>query len=90
MQGLGKMANMKVIFAGGVAGSASCATRGGNVNKLKTLPPGCRLGDNAFAFVGGYRMWEPVTDTPPQARRALIGVPAKKTKTAKTTKSARR
>jgi len=31
---------------------------GGNVNKLKTLPPGCRSGDNANAFFGGLRLWE--------------------------------
>jgi polyphosphate glucokinase len=31
---------------------------GGNVRKLKTLPPGCRLGDNAKAFLGGFRLWE--------------------------------
>jgi predicted NBD/HSP70 family sugar kinase len=31
---------------------------GGNAKKLKKLPPGCRLGDNANAFVGGFRMWE--------------------------------
>jgi polyphosphate glucokinase len=31
---------------------------GGNVKKLKTLPKGCREGDNANAFVGGFRMWE--------------------------------
>lgn len=31
---------------------------GGNVKKLKELPAGCRAGDNAFAFTGGYRMWE--------------------------------
>jgi polyphosphate glucokinase len=31
---------------------------GGNAKKLKRLPPGCRLGDNANAFVGGFRMWE--------------------------------
>ena len=31
---------------------------GGNVHKLKTLPPGCRLGDNANAFLGGFRLWE--------------------------------
>jgi polyphosphate glucokinase len=34
---------------------------GGNAKKLKKLPPGCRLGDNAFAFIGGYRMWEPAS-----------------------------
>ena len=27
---------------------------GGNVRKLKTLPPGCRAGDNANAFLGGF------------------------------------
>jgi polyphosphate glucokinase len=31
---------------------------GGNVKKLKKLPPGCRTGDNANAFVGGFRLWE--------------------------------
>ena len=28
---------------------------GGNVHQLETLPPGCRAGDNANAFVGGSR-----------------------------------
>ena len=31
---------------------------GGNVRKLKELPPGCRVGDNANAFLGGFRLWE--------------------------------
>jgi polyphosphate glucokinase len=31
---------------------------GGNVNNLKRLPPGCRTGDNANAFVGGFRLWK--------------------------------
>jgi polyphosphate glucokinase len=31
---------------------------GGNIKKLKSLPPGCRLGDNAYAFLGGFRLWE--------------------------------
>jgi len=31
---------------------------GGNVRKLKELPEGCRMGDNANAFVGGFRLWE--------------------------------
>jgi polyphosphate glucokinase len=30
---------------------------GGNVHKLDTLPPGCRAGDNANAFRGGFRLW---------------------------------
>jgi hypothetical protein len=32
---------------------------GGNVNNLIELPIGCRAGDNANAFAGGYRIWEP-------------------------------
>jgi polyphosphate glucokinase len=31
---------------------------GGNIKKLKQLPPGCRAGDNANAFRGGFRLWE--------------------------------
>jgi polyphosphate glucokinase len=35
---------------------------GGNIHKLKELPPHCRLGDNAHAFSGGFRLWELVGD----------------------------
>jgi len=38
---------------------------GGDVNKLKKLPKGCRAGDNANAFLGGFRLWE---KTDPVAR----------------------
>jgi len=31
---------------------------GGNVKKLKELPPGTRQGKNTNAFVGGFRLWE--------------------------------
>jgi hypothetical protein len=30
---------------------------GGNAEKLDPLPEGCRLGDNANAFIGGFRLW---------------------------------
>jgi predicted NBD/HSP70 family sugar kinase len=30
---------------------------GGNVKKLAALPKGCRLGANANAFLGGFRLW---------------------------------
>lgn len=33
---------------------------GGNVRYLDKLPRGCRGGDNANAFVGGFRLWEKV------------------------------
>ena len=35
---------------------------GGNVNNLKALPRGCRAGDNANAFLGGFRLWEEPSD----------------------------
>ena len=31
---------------------------GGNVHKLKDLPPHCRAGDNANAFRGGFLLWQ--------------------------------
>ena len=31
---------------------------GGNAKKLKKLPSGCRLGNNANAFEGGFRLWK--------------------------------
>jgi polyphosphate glucokinase len=30
---------------------------GGNGDKLKTLPPNCRLGENRNAFLGAFRIW---------------------------------
>ena len=41
---------------------------GGNAKKLKKLPKGCRLGSNAFAFIGGYRMWEDASTPRPAAK----------------------
>jgi polyphosphate glucokinase len=32
---------------------------GGNADKVRELPPNVRLGDNANAFVGGFRLWDP-------------------------------
>jgi polyphosphate glucokinase len=37
---------------------------GGNVKKLDKLPPGCRAGNNANAFLGGFRLWEDPTAHP--------------------------
>lgn len=39
---------------------------GGNVKKLKALPKGCRAGDNANAFLGGFRLWE-ADRSPPES-----------------------
>ena len=41
---------------------------GGNAKKLEKLPPGCRLGNNANAFLGGFRLWKGVSKR--KARRA--------------------
>jgi predicted NBD/HSP70 family sugar kinase len=35
---------------------------GGNAKKLLKLPKGCRLGENANAFLGGFRLWEDRSD----------------------------
>jgi polyphosphate glucokinase len=46
---------------------------GGNAKLLKTLPPDARLGDNANAFIGGFRLWEqdvtPPRSTPRRKKR---------------------
>jgi polyphosphate glucokinase len=34
---------------------------GGNARYLGELPRGCRLGDNADAFTGGFRLWQRAT-----------------------------
>ena len=42
---------------------------GGQTKKLKSLPPGVRLGDNSHAIKGGLRVWERADDfQPPMAR----------------------
>jgi polyphosphate glucokinase len=41
---------------------------GGNAKKLKKLPPGCRAGNNANAFIGGFRLWENAHDRRRPAR----------------------
>jgi polyphosphate glucokinase len=43
---------------------------GGNVKKLKELPPHCRAGDNFNAFLGGFRLWS--------SKDGLERLPAKK------------
>jgi len=41
---------------------------GGNVKKLKELPPLCRVGDNDNAFIGGFRLWETSPHNPTAAQ----------------------
>ena len=60
---------------------------GGNSKRLKELPPGCRLGDNDNAFLGGFRMWgtpaakakaTPKPKPKPRVGKRKSSVPAKK------------
>ena len=41
---------------------------GGNVKQLEKLPPNCRAGDNANAFLGGFRLWENAAGEPHSSR----------------------
>jgi polyphosphate glucokinase len=43
---------------------------GGNAKKLAELSPGSRLGDNANASIGGFRLWQ---DTSRPGRRSGVG-----------------
>jgi polyphosphate glucokinase len=55
---------------------------GGNVHRLKELPPNCRMGENANAFRGGFRLWEETGEKrasfPQAAKRRLKDKPASK------------
>jgi polyphosphate glucokinase len=42
---------------------------GGNVIHMNKLPRGCRAGDNADAFIGGFRMWDDPPQTTHRARK---------------------
>jgi polyphosphate glucokinase len=39
---------------------------GGGAARLDELPPNCRLGNNANAFLGGFRLWEPEWNARPR------------------------
>ena len=39
---------------------------GGNAQELDELPPHARLGDNANAFKGGFRLWDTPKQVPPE------------------------
>jgi polyphosphate glucokinase len=43
---------------------------GGNVKKLDALPPHTRAGDNANAFLGGFRLWDQDHASPQRGRHA--------------------
>lgn len=53
---------------------------GGNVKELKQLPPHCRAGNNANAFVGGFRLWEQPGDSQTALRPQSVSNNQKKRK----------
>ena len=54
---------------------------GGNVKKLKKLPAECREGDNANAFIGGFRLWDEADDRKNYARAERRSQKHQRTKT---------
>jgi polyphosphate glucokinase len=46
---------------------------GGNVKRLKELPPNCREGDNSNAFLGGFRLWEQAEPNPTPVVAPTVG-----------------
>lgn len=52
---------------------------GGNAKLLKTLPEGCRLGDNSTAFKGGLRLWDEAEEKSKWSRDpgAVAAMPAR-------------
>jgi len=45
---------------------------GGNVRRIDALPAGCRAGENANAFLGGFRLWTAADALPPRVRRKSV------------------
>src|SRR2546428_8640233 len=43
---------------------------GGNIKRLKELPPGCPVGDNANGFLGGLRLWRETSGGTPSKLRS--------------------
>jgi polyphosphate glucokinase len=56
---------------------------GGNVKKLKEVPDGCRIGDNANAFRGGFRLWKKVNQRRSSISTTLRSLSLRKTKRSK-------
>jgi polyphosphate glucokinase len=56
---------------------------GGNVKKLKDMPPNCRAGDNANAFSGGFRLWEDTENPHPPLRGQRVSANEKRRKEAR-------
>jgi polyphosphate glucokinase len=62
---------------------------GGNVRKLRKLPGGCRAGDNANAFLGGFRLWEKAAVEKNCASAKRRSHPSTRTRSRKETKASK-
>ena len=56
---------------------------GGNTKNLKKLPPGCREGGNAHAFLGGFRLCKNAAAPSSDGRRSRGAAKAKRRRTVK-------
>ena len=54
---------------------------GGNVVHMNKLPRGCRAGDNAYAFIGGFRMWDHQAIHRPRKRKRPLVARKRRTRT---------
>ena len=61
---------------------------GGNAKHVKEMPTGCRAGDNANAFLGGFRLWEKEVPQPRRMTANTTRRPARKKKRRPAAKSA--
>jgi polyphosphate glucokinase len=50
---------------------------GGNVKNLNALPRGCRAGENANAFRGGFRLWAGDDVLPSKSARRMRSLQTK-------------
>jgi polyphosphate glucokinase len=51
---------------------------GGNLIHMNKLPKGCRAGNNANAFAGGFRMWDDAPRTMHRPRKKKAPLAARK------------
>lgn len=75
--------NRVITFISEVFHADSIVIGGGNAKKLKNLPPICRIGSNADAFVGGFRLWEESADSQGAKGRMEIVASREKKKVAR-------
>jgi polyphosphate glucokinase len=47
---------------------------GGNVKLLKVLPPKCREGNNANAFIGGFRLWDDAAQLAAHSTPGMVSI----------------